>query len=58
MFVSTLLALLWLSLLNLVSADDGNIAFLATITVTGITITDPYANVPQAALSAAPIPSS
>jgi hypothetical protein len=49
MFVSALLAILWLSLLNFVAADDGNIAFLATINVTGITISDPYADVPQAA---------
>lgn len=36
--------------LQLVTADDGNIAFQAAINITGITVTDPYANV--AALAA------
>jgi hypothetical protein len=52
MSVSTLLAILWLALLNLVTADDGNIAFQATINVTGITITNAYADYAATALRA------
>jgi hypothetical protein len=36
--------------LGRVSADDGNIAFQAAINITGITVTDPFAN--TAALAA------
>ena len=40
--------------LHLVLADDGNIAFQAAINITGITVTDPYADIAFAAAVAAP----